>query len=234
MNSGDALESGSERRGIGADLYGEIWLAERQAEAARWSVRPWLPGLGIVAIAGAAAAWLADHYAMPIILAGLLIGLALNFLAANPRLHPGMDLCSTAGLRWGIVLLGTQVTLAQIAGLGAASFAALIAIVALVIAAGVLGARLSGNSALVGLLAGGATAICGASAALAIYALIAPAPPANTGALPGAAPSSAATRSTGPATRSAPSVSISGGGMRPTFQPSTGAPSAAMRRCWIA
>jgi uncharacterized integral membrane protein (TIGR00698 family) len=167
LNSDGALG----RSGRGADLYGEIWLAEHQS-AQRRSVRHWLPGLGVVTIAAAAAAWLSDHYAMPIILAGLLIGLALNFLAANTRLHAGMDLCATTGLRWGIVLLGTQVTLAQIAALGITSFAALIAIVTLVIAAGVLGARLSGNGTLVGLLAGGATAICGASAALAIYALI--------------------------------------------------------------
>lgn len=160
-----------ERSGRGADLYGEIWLAEHRS-AKRWSVKHLLPGLGVVTIAAGAAAWLSDHYAMPIILAGLLLGLALNFLAANPRLHAGMDLCATTGLRWGIVLLGTQVTLAQIAALGITSFAALIAIVTLVIAAGVLGARICGNSTLVGLLAGGATAICGASAALAIYALI--------------------------------------------------------------
>jgi uncharacterized integral membrane protein (TIGR00698 family) len=167
LDSGGALE----RRDRGADLYGEIWLAEHQS-ARRWSAKVWLPGLGVVTIAAAAAAWLSDHYALPIILAGLLIGLALNFLAANRRLHAGMDLCATTGLRWGIVLLGSQVTLAQIAALGVTSFAALIAIVMLVIAAGVLGARISGSSALVGLLAGGATAICGASAALAIYALI--------------------------------------------------------------
>jgi len=168
------LDSGGarDRGGRGADLYGEIWLAEHQASTTRWSANRWLPGLGVVTIAAAAAAWLSDHYAMPIILAGLLIGLALNFLAANPRLHAGMDVCATTGLRWGIVLLGTQVTLAQIAALGATSFVALVAIIALVIAAGVLAARISGSSALVGLLAGGATAICGASAALAIYALI--------------------------------------------------------------
>lgn len=161
-----------EGKASGADLYGEIWLAEQESLVSRWSVRRWLPGLGVVTVAAAAAAWLSDHYAMPIILAGLLIGLALNFLAANPRLHAGMDLCATTGLRWGIVLLGTQVTLAQIAALGVTSFVALIVIVALVIAAGVLGARVSRNSTLAGLLAGGATAICGASAALAIYALI--------------------------------------------------------------
>ncbi len=167
LNSGEASERGARA----ADLYGEIWLAEHQP-ATRWSAKLWLPGLGVVTIAAAAAAWLSDHYAMPIILAGLLIGLALNFLAANPRLHAGMDLCATTGLRWGIVLLGTQVTLAQIAALGITSFAALLAIVTLVIAAGVLGARISGNGTLVGWLAGGATAICGVSAALAIYALI--------------------------------------------------------------
>jgi len=166
------LDSGRQAERVGADLDGEIWLADALTRKARWSARLWLPGLCVIAIAAAAAAWLSDHYAMPVILAGLLIGLALNFLAANPRLHPGIDLCGTAGLRWGIVLLGTQVTAAQIATLGVASFAALIAIVALVIAAGLVGARLSGDSRFVGLLAGGATAICGASAALAIYALI--------------------------------------------------------------
>ena len=43
---------------------------------------------------------------------------------------------------------------------------------ALVIGAGLVGARLGGQSSYAGWLAGGATAICGASAALAIYAII--------------------------------------------------------------
>ena len=37
----------------------------------------------ICAIASIAAAWLSEHYGMPIILMGLLIGLALNFAAMD-------------------------------------------------------------------------------------------------------------------------------------------------------
>jgi uncharacterized membrane protein YadS len=70
------------------------------------------------------------------------------------------------------VLLGTQITLVQIGALGAAPFAALVVVMAAAMGAALLVARLAGQSSFVGLLAGGATAICGASAALALYAVI--------------------------------------------------------------
>jgi uncharacterized integral membrane protein (TIGR00698 family) len=60
----------------------------------------------------------------------------------------------------------------QIGSLGALAFLGLVAIMALVVGAGLLGSRLGGQSNFTGWLAGGATAICGASAALAIYAVI--------------------------------------------------------------
>lgn len=156
-----------------ADLYGEMLLAETAtAPPQERGLRALLPGLAVVAIAAAAATWLSEHYGLPVILAGLLLGLALNFVSAEPRTHSGLDFCSTSLLRWGIVLLGTQVTAMQIGSLGLTGFAALIVIMALVIGAGLTGARLAGQSHYAGWLAGGATAICGASAALAIYALI--------------------------------------------------------------
>ena len=65
---------------------------------------------------------------MPVILAGLLLGLALNFVSAEQKVHPGLDFCGTVCLRWGIVLLGTQVTAMQIGGLGALAFLGLIGI----------------------------------------------------------------------------------------------------------
>lgn len=156
-----------------ADLYGEILLAEDAGQARPiYQLSAYFPGFIVVAIAASAAAWFSDHYGMPIILGGLLIGLALNFIAAEPRVHAGLDLCSTSFLRWGIVLLGTQVTVMQIGSLGIVSFAGLAAIMALVIGAGLLGAKLAGQSPYIGWLVGGATAICGASAAMAIYAVI--------------------------------------------------------------
>lgn len=156
-----------------ADLYGEILLAQSGGGPRPvHRISDYIPGLTIVAIACSAAAWFSDHYGMPMILGGLLLGLALNFLAAQPKIHPGLDLCSSSFLRWGIVLLGMQVTFVQMSSLGLVSFAGLLVIMAMVIGAGLLGARLAGQSRYIGWLVGGATAICGASAAMAIYAVI--------------------------------------------------------------
>lgn len=156
-----------------ADLYGETYLADADPTPPRpLAIHTLFPGFIVVAIASAAATWFSEHYGMPVVLAGLLIGLALNFVSAEQKVHPGLDFCGTSCLRWGIVLLGTQVTAMQIGSLGATAFLGLLAIMALVIGAGLLGARLGGQNAFSGWLAGGATAICGASAALAIYAII--------------------------------------------------------------
>lgn len=156
-----------------ADLYGEMLLAEdAPQEKQPFSLKKLLPGLIVVAIASAAATWFSEHYAMPVILAGLLLGLALNFVSAEPKVHAGLDFCGTACLRWGIVLLGTQITFMQIGSHGVVGFAGLVVVMTAVVGAGLLGARWGRQSPYAGWLAGGATAICGASAALAIYALI--------------------------------------------------------------
>jgi len=155
----------------GGDLFGELHLAESAPAPDR--ARPGLfPGLALCGVAAAAAAWLSDHYGFPIILLGLLVGLALNFISADPRTHPGLDFASRTCLRWGIVVLGVQVTFAQIGALGAAPFAALAVVMVVTFFAGVFGARFAGQSTHAGILAGGATAICGASAALALYGVI--------------------------------------------------------------
>jgi len=131
-----------------------------------------LPGLAVCAVACLAAAWLSSQYGMPIILMGLLLGLALNFVSADARTHPGLDFVARMCLRIGIVLLGTQVTLMQIGALGPLPFAALLVVMASAVAAALLAARLAGLSNAAGVLAGGSTAICGASAALALYGVI--------------------------------------------------------------
>lgn len=162
----------------GGDLFGEIYLSgQEEAEAQRAARKAlprsrYLPGLSVVLVAAGTAAWLAEHYGFPIILLGLLIGLALNFIARQESTHSGLDFASRSCLRWGIVALGFQVTLAQIWAIGPWPFAALLAIMAFAFGAGLLGSRVSGQSRFAGILAGGATAICGASAALALYAII--------------------------------------------------------------
>ncbi len=155
----------------GGDLYGELHLAELTAQADKKKTSL-LPGLAICGVAAAAAAWLSEHYGFPIILLGLLIGLSLNFIAREPRSHPGLDFASRTCLRVGIVVLGLQVTIAQITALGAAPFAALLVVMVSTFFAGIAGARFATQSKYAGMLAGGSTAICGASAALALYSVI--------------------------------------------------------------
>lgn len=152
-----------------ADLYGELVLAE---EGRPSGIRSVVPGLALAILASIAAAWLSDHYGPPLILMGLLIGLGFNFVSSDPRFGSGLGFASQTLLRIGIVLIGAQVTLAQFGALGLPAFAALIAIMIAVFTAAILAAKLLRQDVYFGLLCGGATAICGASAALALWGLI--------------------------------------------------------------
>ncbi|WP_283419735.1 putative sulfate exporter family transporter [Sphingopyxis sp. Geo48] len=155
---------------MAADLYGEMQL--EAAPPAKRRLRDYLPGAFVTAIAALAAAWLADHYAAPLVLMGLLIGLAMSFLSQDKRTHAGLDLMSQTALRIGIVLVGARITATQLVELGPLPFALLVLIMLTVIVATVASARLFRQDRHSALLAGGATAICGASAALALYSLI--------------------------------------------------------------
>ena len=155
----------------GGDLFGEFEYAQQEQHAKRELSSLW-PGFAVCAVAAGSAAWLSEHYGFPIMLLGLLVGLSLNFITRDPRTHRGLDFASRSCLRAGIVLLGLQVSAGQIANLGPVPFAALLVVMAATFLAGIASARLVGQSSYVGLLAGGATAVCGASAALALYGVI--------------------------------------------------------------
>lgn len=147
---------------MAADLYGDIVPLPHST----W--RDHVPGLVVVAAGTLAAAFISDHYGAPLTLMALLIGLALNFLSADKRLATGTAFASRALLRWGIVLVGVRVTFGQIVALGPVALLSVVAIVALTIGSGIWIARRLGFSDAFGTLAGGAVAICGASAALAL------------------------------------------------------------------
>lgn len=154
------------------DLFGEFYHSRADAEPKRVPWRAYLPGMATILVVGLASSWLAQQYGLPAILAGLLLGLALHFLSDHPALGVGLDFVSRHFLRAGIVLLGLQVSLMQILAVGWQAFAGLVAIMASAFVAGLLGARAVGEGRHAGALAGGATAICGASAALALYGVI--------------------------------------------------------------
>ncbi|HEX6829805.1 MAG TPA: putative sulfate exporter family transporter [Burkholderiales bacterium] len=120
-----------------------------------------------------AATFLSEHYGASPMLFALLLGMAVNFLSLEGPCVPGIAFAAGNVLRIGVALLGMRITLWQMAGdFGWAPL--LVTAVSLVatILAGLLLARLFGFNRQFGLLAGGAVAICGASAALAIAAVL--------------------------------------------------------------
>jgi uncharacterized integral membrane protein (TIGR00698 family) len=123
-------------------------------------------------VLAAAAAFLAQHYGAPVMLLALLLGMAMNFLSDEGACVPGIEFTARTLLRLGVALLGLRITLFQIAALGWQPLALVLVSVALTIGTAVVAARLLGFRAGFGLLSGGATAICGASAALAIAAVL--------------------------------------------------------------
>lgn len=136
----------------------------------RW--RRLFPGLSVTILIALASAFLSEHYGAPAMLLAILIGLALHFLAEDPKTAEGLDFASRTVLRIGIALLGLRVSIAMFAELGAAVIAMIVAAVALTILFGLLAARLTNQGAAFGFLTGGAVAICGASAAMAISAAL--------------------------------------------------------------
>ena len=75
-------------------------------------------------------------------------------------------------LRLGVALLGVRISLAEIASLGWPPVLLVVAAIVLTILASVAAAKAMGFNPLFGLLSGGATAICGASAAMALSAAL--------------------------------------------------------------
>ncbi|PMR67564.1 YeiH family protein [Halomonas heilongjiangensis] len=119
-----------------------------------------------------ATTFIADHYGGPTLLYALLFGMALHFLSEEGRCVAGIEFAARIILRLGVALLGVRITIEQVTGLGIGPVVTVIAGVSLTILAGVVLARLLGLRRDLGLLTGGSVAICGASAALALSAVM--------------------------------------------------------------
>jgi uncharacterized integral membrane protein (TIGR00698 family) len=130
------------------------------------------PGLAVSAVVGIAATFLSNQYKASAMLFALLLGMALNFLAEEGRCLPGIQFASTAVLRTGVALLGLRITIAQVEALGWGTIALVVVTVTLTILCGILVSRIFKLGNAFGTLTGGAVAICGASAALAIASLL--------------------------------------------------------------
>ncbi len=130
------------------------------------------PGLLISAVLAIAAQFLSDHYGAPAMLMALLLGMALSFLAEEGRCVPGIEFSARSVLRLGVALLGARISFDLLAGLGWQVIALVIGGVIATVLFGLIGARFLGRGWRLALLTSGSVAICGASAAMAIAAVL--------------------------------------------------------------
>ena len=120
------------------------------------------PGVVLAATIAAAASFIAEHYGAPVMLFALLIG---------KRARENEE---AAILRAGVALLGLRLTFGDLSALGWETIAVIVGLIALTIGTGFIAARFFGRLWRFALLTGGSVAICGASAALALAAVIPP------------------------------------------------------------
>lgn len=132
----------------------------------------YLPGTMVCVVIALAATFLSEHYGGPQLLYALLIGLAFHFLMSNPQIKKGVDFCGRTVLRCGVALLGARITFDQVRQLGLTTAIVIALALACTIGFGILLARWLGRTPAEGVLTGGAVAICGASAALAISSVL--------------------------------------------------------------
>ena len=130
------------------------------------------PGAALAGVIALAASFVSVLHGGPQLLYALFFGISFHYLSHELRTRPGIEFCSRTVLRLGVGLLGARITAMQIAGLGWSTALIVVAAVASTIFLGhALGRRL-GLTRSQGILCGGAVAICGASAALAISAVL--------------------------------------------------------------
>ncbi|CAN5197646.1 YeiH family protein [soil metagenome] len=133
--------------------------------------RSW-PGASIAIVIALASAFVSSTYGGPQLLYALFFGMAFHFLSLDHTCRPGIEFCSKTLLRTGVALLGARITLAQIGSLGIAPLVIVACAVLMTLLFGWALSKWLKRPASEGILSGGAVAICGASAALAIAAVL--------------------------------------------------------------
>lgn len=130
------------------------------------------PGLMLAVVIAAAARFAGEHADGPPTVYALALGVSLGALASETRCRPGLAFASRQLVRAGIVLLGLTFGIREIAALGSGVIAATVGCVAVSLAIGWRIGRLFGLKAEIAVLSACASAICGATAAMAVSCIL--------------------------------------------------------------
>lgn len=131
------------------------------------------PGVLVAGLAGVSAQFISDHYGAPSMLMALLFGISLNFLSEpDNKCRPGIEFAARKILRFGVALLGMRISFEMAVLLGWPTVLLVFSGVLFTIGFGFGISRLFGQDWRFGFLSAGSVAICGASAAMAISAIL--------------------------------------------------------------
>ena len=133
-----------------------------------------LPGFMLCLVVAMSAKFVSEHYGGPTILYALLMGMSLNYLSKEGKCAAGIQFAATTVLRVGIALLGARITFEQMLSLGVAPIVIVLVGVPATILFGLLCGKWLKLSPQQSVLSGAAVGICGASAALAVCAVLPP------------------------------------------------------------
>lgn len=143
-----------------------------EKEPFRDRARSLAPGIMVCGTVALAAKFIAQHYTAPVMLLCLLLGMVFHFMSQESPTRKGVQFTSQSILRIGVGLIGARIMLSDFTALGGVTLALVMTAIGVVIALGVVWAWLLKLDREQGLLIGGATAICGASAALALSSVM--------------------------------------------------------------
>lgn len=131
-----------------------------------------LSGLMLCFMIAMASKFVSEHYGGPTILYALLMGMSLNYLSIEGRCVEGIQFAAKSILRFGIALLGARITFEELMALGITPIAIVLVGVPATILFGYVCGRKLNLSGPQSILTGASVGICGASAALAVSAVL--------------------------------------------------------------
>lgn len=131
------------------------------------------PGAGIAVLLAGVASGLISITGGSVVLVALLLGLVGHrFIPTSAAWSQGVDWTASTVLRFAVALLGFRISFADLGALGWEASIGIACVVLICLGTGLLLARLTGRQWQLGVLTGGAVGICGASAAIALAAVL--------------------------------------------------------------
>ena len=131
------------------------------------------PGVLICAMIALAAQFLSEHYGSPAMLMALLLGMTMNFVQEEPsRAAAGVGFSAKVILRIAVALLGARIGFDAFVDLGWPVVLLVVSGLLATLVFGYAASRLLGRGWRLAILTAGAVSICGASAAMAIAAVL--------------------------------------------------------------